>query len=200
MGQPLWLRGAAVVAALAGIAPEEVASAFEPDDARLLCDAMAALVIHGDREATARAIVRERIALTMAVRRVSHTTREEWLTLAAMVMASVLRSVSSTERAALVRAMDAELAQRTVALARIAPQCDASAVLVVLTKMVQRLGRLPNGEELGALVAAALGREELATPLVVHATLRAARALGLSVREAFAVYEGTFVPSSGGTV
>lgn len=190
MNEPLWIRAAAVAAALAGLDPDEAAAWFEPDDAASLRRAMNALAA-GEREARARALVRERARLGRPSPDLAVGVGNSEL--GARVAAAMLRGLAPSERVAVARALDPGLLRATSVLISLAPSCDAHALLAYFARATTLLGRSLTAEELGALAAAAHGADATA-PTFVHRVLRSARARGARPSADFA----PFIDTKGG--
>jgi hypothetical protein len=179
VNEPYWLTGAAVAAALAGLAPAQAAVGLPPDAAAALERVMTALPRDAGPVADARGL---RTVGAEACRLPARDTAAGVAERAAgaSLLAAALAALPRSERAGLARTLDAESLRLAtqIGAAGAAPR-DVRAVIGVAAF---RLGRMPGAGELGEVACALRGGAPAPTALAV-ATLRSLRARGLAVGE-----------------
>ena len=172
----MWLRGAAVAAVLAGVAPADAALGFADHDAECIREAMRRFRSKGDRQEAARAIASERMELVHGARGDPGGGLAD---VGALVVASVLRGLSAGDRTRVIRSFDATLLRAAARRTSDTVVCRASAVLLVIARTVSAWGRPMSAAEVGGLAAVFTGILDAQVSARVHGAARWARVTGL---------------------
>jgi hypothetical protein len=183
VSEPLWRRGAAVAAALAGLNPDEASQGLSPHDASGVRRAMAALGAP-DRTSRARRVAHE--ALQLVRRSDAHVSQREGVDVGgAALLTAVLRAIPAEQRSALARSYPADVLRAVAKLATNPAESGSRSLARAFGVAMRALGSVPDVVTLGRIVRASRG-DDADAPREVHAVLRAVRAHGLDPDAVFA--------------